>query len=215
MDRSVTAKQVELRTWVQTQRELLEEAVRNQSLERYVVKGSLLCAAIFCLESGTPLENVELPSQLQERFDEEVAQLEVIASCARSLPREKRIPVMERASLRAKSSAKTEYRTIEECKTIHEAGTYLSFFETLFSPSHLTERDPQFEEILHLEKSIFAYWIIYDACLELAEKSPTEVTGSNVLDRCIRAFDLFKRRVTLIGVCKDMGGKNLIFEQQD
>ncbi|XP_065838960.1 uncharacterized protein [Oscarella lobularis] len=206
MDRSVTAKQVELRMWVKTQRELLEEAVRNQSLERYVVEGSrsLLFAAIFCLESGTPLENVELPTQLQERFDEEETRLEVIASGARSLPREKRIRVMERASQRPKSSAKTEYRTIEECKTIHEAGTYLSFFETLFFPSHPTERNPQFEEILHLETSIWEYWIIYDACLKLA-KSPTEVTGSNVLDRCIRAFDLFKRRITLIGVCKDVG----------
>ena len=214
MDRSVTAEQVELRMWVTTQLELLDKAVRNQSLERYVAKGSLLLAAIFCLESGTPLRNVELPTQLQERFDEEVTRLEGIASCASSLPREKRIPVMKRASQRAKSSVKTEYRIIEECKTIHEAA-YLSFFETLFFSSHPTERDPQFEKILHLETSIWRYWIIYDVCLKLAEKSPTEVTGSNVLERCIRAFDLFKRRVTLIGVCKDMGGKNLIFEQQD
>ena len=222
----------DVQKWVKAQSDQLEKAVRDRSLDRYVGTGSPLFAAVFCYETETPLKNVQLPTPLLKRIDEEVDRLRETVLRARSLPRVSVMEKLEKASWRAKrhvaaSEAKTEYRSIMECTTVHEAGTYLSAFKNMYFELQTAKQDPEFIIILELETCIWRYWMIYDACLNLAKKSATSVTGSNVLDKFITALYSFKRRVSSIdgrtrfksielspiATALRPSGKNLIFSK--
>ena len=217
MMNSRSTKKSDITRWVRAQSDQLEKAVRDQSLESCVDTGSPLFAAVFFHESETPLKNVQLLTSWLKRIDEEVNRLQDIASASRvcSLPHEKRVSVMEKASRWAKFFVVTpETKTgtgIEECTTVHEARIYLGAFKNIYYGLQSTKQSLEFKEILDWETAIWKYWMIYDACLNLA-KSATLVTASNVIDKCITALYLFKEQVTSVDGYKGLTAQESILD---
>ena len=181
------------------------KAVRNRSVQKYVKRDLFwLFVAIYGQESGAwtgeaPFHGSDnlgaailselSPNRksLQSRVNEEAKQVAKVQSRLSAIPRQQRASVLKSAT-----TLQRVPKTFESCENVKSAKQYLNALKTNCFKSSGSKKDEKGSKIFSVQKNIWRYWIVYDACLELLHRQPTSVSAENVLGKCVAALDSLK-----------------------
>ena len=182
------------------------EAVRDRSVQKYVKRNLFLLFAAICgHESGAWTEEASFhgsdnlgaailselsPNRksLQSRVNEEAKQVAKVQRRLSEIPRQQRASV-----LKSSTTLQRVPETFESCESIKSAKRYLNALKTShFKSSSSKKNQEPLEKRFSVERNIWKYWLVYDACLKRLHKQRTSVSAETVLGECVTALDSLK-----------------------